>query len=107
MMMNSKVKKAILAGLSAVVSISVLAGCGGGSGSGSGSGSASQKELKVATGIYAPFAFKDENSKLVGFDLDLLDAMSKKLGFTYKVTPTEYDNMFMAVANGEYDIGMG
>lgn len=63
--------------------------------------------MKVATGIYAPFAFKDENSKLVGYDLDLLDAMSKKLGFTYKVTPTEYDNMFMAVANGEYDIGMG
>lgn len=106
MMMNSKVKKAILAGLSAVVSISVLAGCGGGSGS-SDKASLKGKELKAATGIYAPFAFKDENSKLVGFDLDLLDAMSKKLGFTYKVTPTEYDNMFMAVANGEYDIGMG
>ncbi|MDY5465356.1 MAG: ABC transporter substrate-binding protein, partial [Megasphaera elsdenii] len=106
MMMNSKVKKAILAGLSAVASISVLAGCGGGSGS-SDKASLKGKELKVATGIYAPFAFKDENSKLVGFDLDLLDAMSKKLGFTYKVTPTEYDNMFMAVANGEYDIGMG
>ena len=106
MMMNSKVKKAILAGLSAVVSISVLAGCGGGSGS-SDKASLKGKELNVATGIYAPFAFKDENSKLVGFDLDLLDAMSKKLGFTYKVTPTEYDNMFMAVANGEYDIGMG
>ena len=106
MMMNSKVKKAILAGLSAVVSISVLAGCGGGSGSGD-KASLKGKELKVATGIYAPFAFKDENSKLVGYDLDLLDAMSKKLGFTYKVTPTEYDNMFMAVANGEYDIGMG
>lgn len=106
MMMNSKVKKAILAGLSAVASISVLAGCGGGSGS-SDKASLKGKELKGATGIYAPFAFKDENSKLVGFDLDLLDAMSKKLGFTYKVTPTEYDNMFMAVANGEYDIGMG
>lgn len=106
MMMNSKVKKAILAGLSAVVSISVLAGCGGGSGSGD-KASLKGKELKVATGIYAPFAFEDENSKLVGYDLDLLDAMSKKLGFTYKVTPTEYDNMFMAVANGEYDIGMG
>ena len=106
MMMNSKVKKAILAGLSAVVSISVLAGCGGGSGS-SDKASLKGKELKVATGIYAPFAFKDEISKLVVFDLDLLDAMSKKLGFTYKVTPTEYDNMFMAVANGEYDIGMG
>ena len=106
MMMNSKVKKAILAGLSAVASISVLAGWGGGTGS-SDKASLKGKELKVATGIYEPFAFKDENSKLVGFDLDLLDAMSKKLGFTYKVTPTEYDNMFMAVANGEYDIGMG
>ena len=59
MMMNSKVKKAILAGLSAVVSISVLAGCGGGSGS-SDKASLKGKELKVATGIYAPFAFKDE-----------------------------------------------
>ena len=81
MMMNSKVKKAILAGLSAVVSISVLAGCGGGSGS-SDKASLKGKELKVAAGIYAPLACKAETSKLFGFDLDLLDAMTKILGFT-------------------------
>lgn len=106
MMFNSKVKKLVVAGLSAVMAVCVLAGCGSSGGSAQ-KESIKGKELKVATGIYAPFAFKDENSKLVGYDLDLLDALSKKLGFTYKVTPTEYDHLFMAVSNGEYDIGMG
>lgn len=106
MMFNSKMKKAILMGLSAVVAVSALAGCGGGSGD-SGQASLKGKELKVATGIFAPFSFKGDDGKLQGFDEDLLDALSKKLGFTYQITPTEYDNMFMSVANGDYDIGMG
>ena len=104
-MFSRLTNRCVLSSLSAAALTLGLFSCGG-SGS-SDKASLKGKELKVATGIYAPFAFKDENSKLVGFDLDLLDAMSKKLGFTYKVTPTEYDNMFMAVANGEYDIGMG
>lgn len=107
MMFNSKMKKAIFAGLSAVVAVSALAGCGGGAAGGDSGQSLKGKELKVGTGIYAPFAFKGEDGKLQGFDVDLLDALSKKLGFTYKITPTEYDNMFMSVANGEYDLGMG
>lgn len=108
MMFNSNVKKAIFAGLSAVVAVSALAGCGGGASGGSDSGqSLKGKEIKVATGIYAPFAFKGDDGKLQGFDVDLMEALSKKLGFTYQITPTEYDNMFMSVANGEYDIGMG
>lgn len=106
MMFDSKVKKAIFAGLSAVVAVGALAGCGG-SGSSDGGQSLKGKELKVGTGIYAPFAFKDEDGKLQGFDVDLLDALSKKLGFTYKITPTEYDNLFMSVSNGDYDLGMG
>lgn len=106
MMFDSKMKKAIFTGLSAVVAISALAGCGGSSG-GDAAQSLKGKELKVATGIFAPFSFKGEDGNLQGFDEDLLDALSKKCGFTYKITPTEYDNMFMSVTNGDYDLGMG
>lgn len=108
MFTNSKIKKAIFVGLGAVLAVSALAGCGSSTtGSSDGGQSLKGKELKVATGIFAPFSFKGEDGKLQGFDEDLLDALSKKLGFTYQITPTEYDNMFMSVANGDYDLGMG
>jgi ABC-type amino acid transport substrate-binding protein len=106
MMFSSKIKKAVLAGVCAIVAVSMLGGCGSSSSSGD-SASLKGKELKVGTGIYAPFSFKDQDGKLVGFDVDLLDALAKKCGFTYKITPTEYDNLFMSISNGEYDIGMG
>ncbi|MCH4179293.1 MAG: ABC transporter substrate-binding protein [Megasphaera sp.] len=106
MMFSSKMKKLMVAGFGVVMAATMLAGCGSNGGGGD-TASLKGKELKIATGIYAPFSFKDESGKLVGFDVDLIEALSKKLGFTYKITPTEYDNMFMAVTNKEYDLGMG
>ncbi len=98
--------KVIAAGLVAATAMSLLAGCGSTASSGDKS-SLKGKKLKAATGIYAPFAFKDKDGKTVGFDIDLMDALAKKCGFTYDLTPTEYDAMFLAMSNGEYDIGMG
>ncbi|MCH4167139.1 MAG: ABC transporter substrate-binding protein [Megasphaera sp.] len=106
MMFNAKIKKAVLAGMTMVMAMTMLAGCGSSNG-GKDAASLKGKELKIGTGIYAPFAFKDESGNLVGFDVDLIEALSKKLGFTYTITATEYDNMFMSVTNKEYDIGMG
>lgn len=107
MLFSSTCRKALLAGLSAVMIMAVLGGCGSSSGDAKEDVSLKGKELKIGTGIYAPFSFKDESGNLVGFDEDLIEALSKKCGFTYSITATEYDNLFMSVQNGEYDIGMG
>lgn len=107
-MMGKSLKKAIAVAMGVVTVAAMLTGCGGGS-SDSANASKSLKgaKLKIGTGIYAPFSFKDDSGKLMGFDVDLIEALSKKTGFTYEITPTEYDNLFMAMQNGEYDIGMG
>ena len=105
-MMLNNIKKAVCIGMGIMIMSMLLVGWGNTDG-GNKTESLKGKELKVATGIFAPFSYKDDNGKLVGFDEDLLDALSKKCGFTYKITATEYDNMFMSIQNGEYDLGMG
>ena len=46
----------------------------------------SAAELKIGTAAnYPPFEFIDENGNIAGFDIDLLDAVSKKAGFSYKL----------------------
>ncbi|OQP18627.1 amino acid ABC transporter substrate-binding protein, partial [Bacillus stratosphericus] len=57
--------------------LAVLAACGGGNQS----EGKDEKVLKVgATGKSYPFAYK-ENGKLVGFDVEVTEAIAKKLGY--------------------------
>src|SRR4051812_3541564 len=50
--------------------------------------------LKVGTDpTYAPNEFKDDNDKIVGFDIDLFNAVSKKLGLKAEYTGSIFDNI--------------
>ncbi|MFQ8584477.1 MAG: transporter substrate-binding domain-containing protein [Holdemania massiliensis] len=42
---------------------------------------------KVVVGIddtFAPMGFRDENSELIGYDIDMAQAVSEKLGLTFE-----------------------
>ena len=77
-MMLNNIKKAVCIGMGIMIMSMLLVGCGNTDG-GNKTESLKGKELKVATGIFAPFSYKDDNGKLVGFDEDLLDALSKNV----------------------------
>jgi polar amino acid transport system substrate-binding protein len=58
---------------------------------------------------YAPFQSKDQNGKVVGFDVALLDLVAAKLGVTQQVvdTPFEGTKSGADLNSGKCDIGAG
>lgn len=61
--------------------------------------------VKVGTNAeYQPFEFVDEAGDIVGFDADLLNAIAERAGFTLEWNNTKWDGIFVALANGEFDV---
>ena len=63
--------------------------------------------IKVGTDpTYAPNEFKDDNDKIVGFDVDLFNAVSEKLGLKAEYNASIFDNIIPGVQGGSYDVGV-
>lgn len=61
--------------------------------------------LKVGTSPnYPPFEFIDNNNKISGFDIDLLDEISKRTGFKYELVSIGFDALIPALKSGKIDI---
>jgi polar amino acid transport system substrate-binding protein len=51
-------------------------------------------QLTVCTHLpYAPFQFEDANRKVVGFDVDLMDLVAKKLGVEQSIVNTPFEGI--------------
>ncbi len=64
---------------------------------------------KIIVGVnipYSPNEFKDPSGKIVGFDVDLVDAVSKVLGVTPEYTEADFDKIIPSIQAGSYDMGM-
>ena len=64
---------------------------------------------KIIVGVnipYSPNEFKDPSGKIVGFDVDLVDAVSKVLGVTPEYTVAVFDKIIPSIQAGSYDMGM-
>lgn len=62
------------------------------------------KELRVGVNAeYPPFEYK-QNAKIVGFDIDLLDAISKKVGFNYTLSNMSFDGLIPALKACKIDM---
>ena len=67
------------------------------------SGAAEAKILTVAIGLgFVPFEFK-QNGKMVGFDVDLWDAVAKELGANYTIQSMDFNSIIPALQTGEAD----
>jgi glutamine transport system substrate-binding protein len=96
--MKQKLKMGVI-GLSAAF----LVACGSApADSGSGSG----EKLTIGTdAAYAPFESLD-GDKIVGFDVDLLEAVMEEAGLEYKMKNTGWEPLFIALQNEEVDAGI-
>ena len=106
--------RAVVTALSSAVLVLALGACGssGGSGSGSGSDDAGSDlglveggTLTVATeGTYRPFSFHEDGSgKLVGYDVEVAEAVAAELGLKVEFKETQWDAIFAGLDAGRFD----
>jgi polar amino acid transport system substrate-binding protein len=110
-------RRTILAGLAlAATATLALAGCASNAGeSDSGEPAAGDEYGLVEAGTltvcsdipYAPFEFENDNGEYVGFDIDLLDAVAKKLDLKLSVQDVGFDALQSGttLAAGTCDVG--
>ncbi|AZS43147.1 transporter substrate-binding domain-containing protein [Microbacterium oleivorans] len=61
--------------------------------------------LTVATeGTYRPFTYHDESGKLVGYDVEIIEAVAKKLDLKVEFQETQWDGIFAGLDAGRVDV---
>ena len=68
---------------------------------------ADTKVLKVATNVAFPPYEYYEDEKAVGIDVDIMQAICDKLGYTMELSDMEFGSIITAVASGKVDVGFG
>lgn len=75
------------------------------SGEGDDLGLVSAGTLTVATeGTYRPFSYHDESGDLVGFDVEIAEAVADKLGLEIEFEETQWDAIFAGLDAGRFDV---
>ncbi|MCR4567569.1 MAG: amino acid ABC transporter substrate-binding protein [Pseudobutyrivibrio sp.] len=108
--------------LISALAIGTLVGCGKGGNNSESQGDASKQEGASSTdkttyqqikdqgfitfateGTYAPYSFHDDSDKLVGFDVEVAQAVAEKLGVEAKFTETQWDGIIAGLDAKKYD----
>ncbi len=67
----------------------------------------SSGKLTVGVNIpYTPNEFKDPSGKIVGFDVDLMNAIAGVLGLTPDYRESDFAKIIPSIQGGTYDVGM-
>ncbi|MCP2280588.1 polar amino acid transport system substrate-binding protein [Nocardia amikacinitolerans] len=64
---------------------------------------------KLVIGVnvpYQPNEYKDASGKIVGFDVDLMDAVTSVLGIKAEYVESAFEKIIPAIQAGTYDVGM-
>jgi glutamine transport system substrate-binding protein len=89
--------------------LTALAACGKSaapsSSSSAGGGEAKKKVIVGTDAAFAPFEYMDKG-KIVGFDVDLLDAVMKEAGIDYELKNIGWDPLFAALQSKEIDMAI-
>ena len=55
---------------------------------------------------YSPNEFKDKNGKVIGWEVDLFNAVAKKIGVKTNYVIAGFDTIIAGVKAGKYDVGV-
>jgi len=68
-------------------------------------GVAQAAELRVGVDTaFVPFEFKGKDGKYTGFDVDLWDAIAKRIGMQYKLVPMDFNGLIPGLTTGNLDV---
>ncbi len=68
--------------------------------------SAGQIRVGVDT-AFVPFEFKGKDGKYTGFDVDLWDAIAKRIEVDYQLVPMDFNGLIPGVTSGNLDVILG
>ena len=60
--------------------------------------------MKVGLGIFVPWAMKDKQGELVGFEIDVAKSIAEELGVEIEFIPTAWDGIIPALLAKKFDI---
>ncbi|WP_191565894.1 basic amino acid ABC transporter substrate-binding protein [Metabacillus idriensis] len=84
----------------------MLSGCGNSEKASTGAASEEKKVLKVGTdAAFAPFEYMDKD-KIVGFDVDFLEAVMKEAGYKHELENIGWDPLFASVQGKQIDLAI-
>jgi branched-chain amino acid transport system substrate-binding protein len=65
---------------------------------------AAARKVVIATdAAFPPMEFVDANKNIVGFDINMMDAIAKAMGFEVEYKNTAWDGIFAGLESGAYD----
>lgn len=63
--------------------------------------------LKVGMDIFQPWAMKDKNGKLIGFEIDVATRLAEDMGVKVEFIPTAWSGIIPALLTGKFDVIIG
>lgn len=105
----AKKKRWFVGGVYLLLSILLIGACGTDSGSSTGSNGDGDGKKKLIVGTdatYAPMEYMDSSGKIVGIDIDIVDAIAEAAGFEVEYRNYGWEPLFPAVSNGEVDFAV-
>jgi ABC-type amino acid transport substrate-binding protein len=64
------------------------------------------KMIVATSPDYPPFESIDDQGNIVGFDIDLINAMAEEVGVTVELQSLNFEAIITAVQTGQADMGM-
>lgn len=66
-----------------------------------------KKEIVIGTeGTFAPFSYYDDNDNLVGYDVEVSEALAKELGVKVKFVEVKWDSLIAGLDSDKYDFSI-
>lgn len=63
--------------------------------------------LKVGMDIFQPWAMKDKNGELIGFEIDVATRLAEDMGVKVEFVPTAWSGIIPALITGKFDVIIG
>ncbi|HLB99165.1 MAG TPA: transporter substrate-binding domain-containing protein, partial [Acetobacteraceae bacterium] len=63
--------------------------------------------MMVGMATFVPWAMRDQQGKLVGFEVDVATKLAQDLGLKLDLVPTAWDGIIPALIAGKFDVIIG